>query len=134
MSFGTLRREQMGGATGIYNLMRNLGGGIGISLATTILSRRSQMHQNVLVAHMTPYDPVYQQKLEAIRRSLVPKVGPYLAGKQALGVLYRTLVEQATLLAFVDNFRLITILALCMMPLALLLKRVRARGPAGGAH
>jgi DHA2 family multidrug resistance protein len=134
MSFGTLRRDQMGGATGIYNLMRNLGGGIGISLATTILARRAQLHQNVLVARMTPYDPVYQQKLEAIRRALVPKVGPTLAAQQALGVLYRTLVAQANLLAFVDNFRLMTILAVCMMPLALLLKRVRARGAPGGAH
>jgi DHA2 family multidrug resistance protein len=134
ISFGTLRRDQMGGATGIYNLMRNLGGGIGISLATTLLARRAQMHQNMLVARLTPYDPVYQQKLEAIRRALVPRVGPYVAAQQALGVLYRTLVAQANLLAFVDNFRLMTILAVCMMPLALLLKRVRARGAAGGAH
>ena len=73
-------------------------------------------------------------RLEAIRRALVPKVGPYVAAQQALGVLYRTLVAQANLLAFVDNFRLMTILAVCMMPLALLLKRVRARGAAGGAH
>ena len=73
MSFGTLRREQMGGATGIYNLMRNLGGSIGISMATTLLARRAQVHQNVMVAQMTPYDPVYQQRLEAIRRALDPQ-------------------------------------------------------------
>ncbi|HYB69142.1 MAG TPA: DHA2 family efflux MFS transporter permease subunit, partial [Candidatus Bathyarchaeia archaeon] len=70
MSFGTLRREQMGGATGIYNLMRNLGGSVGISVATTLLARRAQVHQNVMVARMTPYDPVYQQRLEALRRTL----------------------------------------------------------------
>ncbi len=134
MSFATLRREQMGSATGIYNLMRNIGGGIGISLATTILARRAQTHQNILVGRMTPYDPVYQQRLEQIRRALTPKVGPHQAAQQALGVLYRTLVAQATLLAFVDNFRLMTLLALCMMPLALLLRRVRARGAPGGAH
>ena len=133
MSFGTLRREQMGGATGIYNLMRNLGGSVGISMATTILSRRAQVHQNIMVSHMTPFDPVYQQKLEAIRRSLVPKIGPTAAAQQALGILYKTLVAQATLLAFVDNFRLITVLAICSMPLALFLKRVRARATPG-AH
>jgi len=60
-------------------------------------------------------------------------VGPYLAGQQAVGVLYKTLVAQATLLAFVDNFRLITVLAICSVPLVLLLKRVRAR-PTPGAH
>ncbi len=133
MAFSTLRREQMGGATGIYNLMRNLGGSVGISMAATLLTRRAQVHQNILVARMTPYDPAYQQRLEAIRRSLTPKVGPTAAAQQALGILYKTLVAQATLLAFVDNFRLITVLAVCSMPLALLLRRARARA-APGAH
>lgn len=133
VSFTTLRREQIGGATGIYNLMRNLGGGVGISMAATLLSRRAQVHQNVLVARLTPYDPAYQQRLESLRRALTPQVGPTAAAQQALGILYRTLVAQATLLAFVDNFRLITVLALCGIPLTLLLKRVRARA-APGAH
>ncbi|MEX2222709.1 MAG: DHA2 family efflux MFS transporter permease subunit [Candidatus Rokuibacteriota bacterium] len=132
MSFATLRRDQMGGATGIYNLMRNLGGSFGISMATTLLSRRAQVHQNILVANMTPYDPVFQQRLDALRRVLTPKVGPTVAAQQALGILYKTLVAQATLLAFVDNFRLMTVLAACSIPLALLLKRVRVR-PSPGA-
>ena len=132
MAFSTLRREQMGGGTGIYNLMRNLGGSVGISMAATLLTRRAQVHQNVLVARMTPYDPAYQQRLEAIRRSLTPKVGPTVAAQQALGILYKTVVAQATLLAFVDNFRLITVLAVCSMPLAMLLRR--ARGRPSGAH
>jgi DHA2 family multidrug resistance protein len=70
MSFATLGREQMGGATGIYNLMRNLGGSVGISMATTLLARRAQVHQNVMVAKMTPYDPAFQQRLEALGRCL----------------------------------------------------------------
>jgi DHA2 family multidrug resistance protein len=133
MSFATLGREQMGGATGIYNLMRNLGGSVGISMATTLLARRAQVHQNVLVAKMTPYDPVFQQRLDALRQVLTPKVGASAAAQQALAILYKTLIAQATLLAFVDNFRLITVLAVCSIPLALLLKRARAR-PAPGAH
>jgi DHA2 family multidrug resistance protein len=133
VAFATLRREQIGGATGIYNLLRNLGGGVGISMAATLLSRRSQVHQNVMVGRMTPYDPAYQLRLEELRRVLTPKVGPAAAAQQALGILYRTLLAQATLLAFVDNFRLITVLAVCSMPLTLLLKRARARATAG-AH
>jgi DHA2 family multidrug resistance protein len=133
MSFATLRREQMGGATGIYNLMRNLGGSVGISMATTLLARRAQVHQNILVANMTPYDPVFQQRLESLRQVLTPKVGASAAAQQALGILYKTLVAQATLLAFVDNFRLMTVLAVCSIPLAMLLRRARPR-PAPGAH
>jgi DHA2 family multidrug resistance protein len=102
-------------------------------MAATLLSRRAQVHQNVLVARLTPYDPAYQQRLESLRRALTPKVGPTAAAQQALGILYRTLVAQATLLAFVDNFRLITVLAVCGIPLTLLLKRSRARA-APGAH
>jgi DHA2 family multidrug resistance protein len=135
MSFGTLRREQMGGATGIYNLMRNLGGSVGISVATTLLARRAQVHQNVMVARMTPYDPLYQQRLESLRQVLTPQVGPSKAAAQALGIMYQTLVAQATLLAFVDNFRLITVMAICCMPLAMFLQRVRARpGASAEAH
>lgn len=133
MAFGTLRREQIGGATGIYNLMRNLGGSVGISMAATLLARRAQVHQNVMVARLTPYDLAYRQRLETIRRALTPRVGAVAAGSQAVAVLYKTLVAQATLLAFVDNFRLMTVLAICCVPLAFLLKRVRAR-PAPGAH
>jgi DHA2 family multidrug resistance protein len=127
MSFATLRRDQMGGATGIYNLMRNLGGSVGISMCTTLLARRAQVHQNIMVAKMTPYDPVYQQRLDALRKVLTPKVGASAAAQQAVGILYKTLVAQATLLAFVDNFRLITVLAVCCIPLAIFLKRARAR-------
>ena len=64
---------------------------------------------------------------------LTPKVGASQAGQQALGILYKTLVAQATLLAFVDNFRLITVLAICCIPLAVFLRRARTR-PSPGAH
>jgi DHA2 family multidrug resistance protein len=107
--------------------MRNLGGSVGISMCTTLLARRAQVHQNVMVAKMTPYDPVYQQRLDALRKVLTPKVGASAAARQAVGILYKTLVAQATLLAFVDNFRLITVLAVCCIPLAVFLRRARAR-------
>jgi len=61
-TLGRLRNEQMGNATGIYNLMRNIGGSVGISLVTTLLARAAQVHQNVLVQHLTPYDPMYVRK------------------------------------------------------------------------
>jgi hypothetical protein len=60
-------------------------------------------------------------------------VGPSAAAAQAVGILYKTLVAQATLLAFVDNFRLITVMAICCMPLIIFLRRGRAR-PAAGTH
>jgi DHA2 family multidrug resistance protein len=126
-------RERMGSATGIYNLMRNIGAGIGISLMTTFLARGSQVHQATLAAHLTPYDPAYQQWLNSAQSALVTRSNPFVAAPRALALLYSTLVRQATLLAFLDNFRLIGIAALVCLPLVLLFRRGRARA-AVGAH
>ncbi len=62
-TMGHLRQDQMGNATGIFNLMRNLGGSFGIAMVTTLLARRAQVHQAIMVAHMTPYDPAYKHAL-----------------------------------------------------------------------
>ncbi len=120
-------RERMGSATGIFNLMRNIGAGIGISLMTTFLARNSQTHQAVLAAHLTPYDPRYQEWLHSAQSALAARGNPFTAPAQALALLYAALVRQATLLAFLDNFRLVSLAALLCLPLALLLRRSRVR-------
>jgi MFS transporter, DHA2 family, multidrug resistance protein len=127
MSMGRLSNEQMGNATGLYNLMRNLGGSVGISIATTLLARSAQRHQATLVSHLTPYDPAYEQALGTLRRFLGTSTNPLTASRQAVGVLYNRLVEQATLLAFLDVFRAISLLALCCLPVAFLFARVLPR-------
>jgi DHA2 family multidrug resistance protein len=132
-ALGLIPRERMGNATGIYNLMRNIGAGIGISLMTTFLARGAQGHQATLVARATPYDPAYQQWLQAAKSALGAHGSAYTASSQALGLLYATVVRQATLLAFLDNFRLITFAALVCLPLVLLFRRTR-RAAAAGAH
>jgi DHA2 family multidrug resistance protein len=132
-TLGRLRNEQMGGATGIYNLMRNIGGSVGISLVTTLLARAAQVHQNVLVQHLTPYDPMYLRKLQALRAGLARQTDPVTASRQALGVVYNVLVQQATLLAFADNFRSLSFLGLACAPLTAFFARVMPRR-IGGAH
>ena len=63
MAVGKLPQEKMGNARGLFNLLRNLGGSIGISVATTYLARSTQVHQANMVGHLTPYNPVFQQRL-----------------------------------------------------------------------
>jgi len=129
-AMGTLRPEQIGNATGLYNLMRNLGGSIGISLVTTLLARRAQVHQAVLVTHVTPYDSVAAQQLQALQNALAVGAGAVTAARQALAQIYALVVKQATLLAFVDTFRILALVSLCCIPTVFLLKRARAaRGP-----
>jgi DHA2 family multidrug resistance protein len=53
LSMAGISKEKMGNATSIFNLMRNIGGSVGIAIMTTFLARRTQMHQNVLVGNIT---------------------------------------------------------------------------------
>jgi len=125
ISLGTLRREQMNNATGISSLMRNLGGGIGISAATTILARSAQTHQATLVSHLTVYDPAFRERLQQLQGAL--------GTDRATAALYSTLLQQASLMAFIDIFYWLAALCLLCVPLVFLLKRVKAAGGAGAA-
>ncbi len=60
MAFYFIPKEKMNNATGIINLARNIGGSVGIANVATLLARRTQVHQDILVSHLTPYDPAYR--------------------------------------------------------------------------
>ena len=60
MTMSGIKKEDMGNASAIYNLLRNLGGSFGVAFVTTVLSRRAQFHQTHLVEHLTPFDRAYQ--------------------------------------------------------------------------
>jgi DHA2 family multidrug resistance protein len=119
-----LRQQQLGNATGIYNLTRNLGGSIGIAFVTTMLARGAQAHQALMVGHLTPTDPVFTQRLAAAQHALARHADPATATAQAYSLIYQTLDHQAHLWAFVDNFRLFGLLALVCVPLIFLFKRI----------
>ena len=132
-TMGTLSNEQMGNAAGIFNLMRNIGGSVGIAGMATFLDRWAQSHQAILVSHLTPYDPVYQQWLNTAQGGLRTQVGAIAAGPKSLGILYNVLGQQAHLLAFMDNFRVVSYLSLLAVPAVLLFKKAKALG-APAAH
>jgi DHA2 family multidrug resistance protein len=134
MAMGTLPNEQLGNASGVYNLMRNTGGSIGIAAMTTMLARGAQTHQAAISSHLTPYDPAFQQRLQQIAGALGLR-GGFGATQQALASIYGTVLRQSMLMSFIDNFRLLAFLSLLCVPAALLFKRVRARGgPSVAAH
>ena len=125
MAMGTLANEQMGNASGVFNLMRNTGGSIGIATMTTMLSRGSQIHQATLTQHINPYDPIVQQRIQEIARALPGGGGV----EQAYGVVYGMVVRQAMVLSYIDNFRMLAFLCFLCVPAVFLFKRVRAKGP-----
>ncbi|HYX42832.1 MAG TPA: hypothetical protein VE821_14095, partial [Pyrinomonadaceae bacterium] len=137
MAMGTLPNEQMGNASGVYNLMRNTGGSIGIAAMSTLLSRGAQVHQAAIASHLTQYDPAFQQRMQQLKGA-AGTLGSIGAGgmppPQALASVYGTVLRQAMVLSFLDNFRLLAFLCLLCIPAALLFKRVRAKGGPVAAH
>jgi len=134
LAMGTLKNEQMGNATGIFNLMRNLGGGVGIAAVTTMLSRGSQAHQAVMAGHLSASDPAFVQRQAMLTHAFKPELG-HAAGQMANGVLYGQLLQQSSLGAYIDNFRLLAVICMFCVPLVLLFKGVRkGKGGGGGMH
>jgi DHA2 family multidrug resistance protein len=131
-----LAQAQIGNASGLYNLMRNLGGSIGIAFVTTMLARGAQVHQALMVGHLTPTDRPFVQSLAGAKNLLSHHTDPVTATQQAYGTVYSQLDQQAHLWAFVDNFFVFGVLALCGIPLVFLFKRVQyaKKPPAGGGH
>lgn len=134
MTMSGIRKEDMGNASAIYNLLRNLGGSFGVAFVTTILSRRAQFHQNRLVEHLTPFDSNYQIFAEQSRAFLEHRgVKESVSGQGALGVMYKELLRQSSMQSFNDAFFLVCILMLCIVPLVFFMRRGEA-GIAPGMH
>ncbi len=112
MATSTISRNNMGNATGLFNMLRNIGGSIGIAMATTALIRRSALHQTYLGGNLSPSNPVLQQKSAAIAQYLGHHIGPAAARPGAFGLLYGLMQQQSALLAYVDVFRWTAVLAL----------------------
>jgi DHA2 family multidrug resistance protein len=134
MALGTLSNEQMGNASGVFNLMRNTGGSVGIATVTTLLARGAQVHQAALVSHLTPYDPVFQERLKQMSGAFAARGGAAIATQQAYGGLYGILVRQATLLSYIDIFRVLSFLCVLCIPATLLFERVKKKTGAVAMH
>jgi DHA2 family multidrug resistance protein len=120
-----LRQQEIGSGTGLYNLMLNLGGSVGIALVTTLVARGAQAHQALMVGHLTPADPVFVRQLHAAQAALARQGDPVTATEQAYGLFYDMLNQQAHLWAFVDTFRVFGLMVLCCIPLIFLFKRIK---------
>ena len=124
-SVATVSRENMGEATGLTNLLRNLGGSVGISAITAIVSRGEQTHQALLVGQMSQFNPVFNEQIAKMQTALTPQVGSAAAHVQAYGLIYQTLQQQASLWSYVDLFRMLVIVCLLCVPLVFLFKKPR---------
>jgi DHA2 family multidrug resistance protein len=119
-------KEQMGNATSMFNLMRNLGGSFGIAGATTYLFRRQQLHTNELGARVTAFNPMAQAMSRGIQTNMIAHGSdPVTASRQAYVSIWGLVERQSSMLSFVDTFLAMALVFLLVLPLLLVMKRPR---------
>jgi DHA2 family multidrug resistance protein len=135
MMMATISNKDMGAATGLGNMLRNIGGSIGISMATTALIRRAAMHQNELGAQLGSSNMVLQQKSAAIAAYVGHNLGAAQGRPGSMGLIYGLMEQQSALMAYVDVFRWTALLAFFCAGAAWLFKKPEKHPPLPpGAH
>lgn len=132
-SYDGVPPEKTNQASALINVARNIGGSMGVALAQTVLAQRQQFHQSRLIEHAAPSDLGYQQTIEAMTRYFQAQgSNANDAASQALAWVGHTLQQQVDLLAYIDVFWTLAIIAMLMIPTAAVLRSIDLSAPARG--
>jgi DHA2 family multidrug resistance protein len=132
-----VKRERIGYAASLYNMMRNLGAAIGISYMTTALVNHEQTHQSYLVEHFSVFDAWKMSAAGARTPGAIPfhYLPEMITGqKQGLGMIYGTIQAQAAILSFNDIYRVLMFIMILLIPSFLLLRKPQNSGAGSMAH
>ncbi len=133
MSF--LKNEEIGNASGLYNLLRNIGGSIGISVVNTIVARHQQLHRNELVASLDPGRVEVRGAVQGMQQYLSAQgASPTTGLQQAYGLIGQTLESQSRLWSYVDDFRYMALMCFACVPIVFALKKTVGAARPGAAH
>jgi MFS transporter, DHA2 family, multidrug resistance protein len=130
LAFRCVPPEKTNNASALINLARNLGGSIGISFMSTLLTRREQFHQSRLVEELQNLNPAYPDWAHQVGSQL----GSPADGMTTLAGIYSQAVQQATLLSYLDDFKILGVVFLALLPLLLLVKPGKGGAGAAAAH
>jgi DHA2 family multidrug resistance protein len=132
LSMITLKNSQLTNATGVQNMLKNIGGAVGTSLVTTFISRFSQKHQFMMVGFLRDTNHNFVERVSAYAQSLQPiAVDPSVATNMAHSLLYQQLQLQSTLWAYIDTFRIFGVACFLIIPLLLLMKSFKSLAKEG---
>ncbi|HZR25148.1 MAG TPA: DHA2 family efflux MFS transporter permease subunit [Vicinamibacterales bacterium] len=130
VSMDPIPREQMGNATSLFNLMRNIGGSVGIATTGTLLARHNQSTTALLGRNITAYDTTSQSMLAGLRATFMAAgADAVTATERAHAAMFGMVQRQATMVSFVGIFQLLGIMFIALVPLVLLMQK-----PKGGGH
>jgi DHA2 family multidrug resistance protein len=123
-AYASLPRDKNNAASGLMNLARNIGGSVGISLVTTMLDRRTQVHINDLSHNLSASNPAFRSMLQGATQAMrAHGSSAAFATQQAYALIQGTVQRQATMLAYIDDFRLLGVAILVLIPLVFLIKK-----------
>jgi DHA2 family multidrug resistance protein len=129
-AYAFLPKNKNNAASGLINLARNIGGSVGISVVTTMLDRRTQYHQNQLVEHVNPGSGKLHAMINGMTHTLTSRgSSAYEASHQAYGMVSNLVTQQATMLAYIDNFKMLGVAVITMIPFVFLMKKIKPGGP-----
>jgi MFS transporter, DHA2 family, multidrug resistance protein len=135
VSMDPIPRERMGNATSLFNLMRNIGGSVGIAATGTMLARDAQSTTALLGANITPFNPAAQTMLAQMKNAFIAAgADAVTATNRAYAALFGVVQRQATMMSFVTIFQLLGVMFFALVPLVLLMKRPKAGGHVEAAH
>ena len=124
VSMDPIPREKMGNATRLFNLMRNLGGSVGIAITGTMLARQQQTNTALLGSNVTAYSPAAQQMFNGIKGAMMAAgADAATATQRAQAMLFGLVQRHASMVAFVSIFQLLGIAFLVLVPLVFLMRR-----------
>ena len=133
-AMATLSNEMMGNASGLFNLLRNVGGSIGISVVNTLVARRQQVHRAELSRYISP-GPNFDSALNFFKGAVAPYSDSQIATSRAYALMDRGLNQQAVIYSYVDDLRYIAVVCLLCIPVVMLLKKAKPKaGAAMAAH
>ncbi len=128
LSMARIANEQMGNASSLFNMTRNLGSSLGIALTSTYLQRATTTHHSQLAERMSPYDLKWRERFGPDPSGATEPIPPFrtidpIEPDASLQALRGTLSQEAGLLAFLDSFRLFAIVFALMVPLVFVMRR-----------
>lgn len=125
LAYSDLPPGKSNNASALINVMRNLGGSVGISLGTTLLARRVQVHQDRLVGHLTAAAPAFQHNLHTLTQRFASfGAGPTESAERALAVISGQVRAQAAMLSYLDIFVVLMFGSLAAAVLTTFLKKI----------
>jgi MFS transporter, DHA2 family, multidrug resistance protein len=125
VAFGTLPPAFRSEATALFSLVRNVGGSIGIAVAESYLSRTTQVAHQAIAETVTPLNQALND----------PSVASWwnIHTPQGIAALNHEVTQQASMIAYLHSFAMMAVICACMIPLLLIMRRVRPAGARGGA-